>query len=216
MPIWSSTPTRVSDRTVAALRHALEEQTVINRYLSHISSQQTRHGCRLWTGAVSSRGHGRFWIGSYTINQPNGTSKQRDIVVIAHRYGWALTYGLASLLKTEQVTHLCDEPLCQTPEHWVAGTNSSNQADYHTRRRLIGSPLRDVRGSAGRAADLRHAARTNGDLDAAHRAGQPTADQLQPMLPGTEWVAPVVAEQGEARSGSASSSTAAARTVDQL
>jgi len=176
---------RPSDRTIAALRDALEDPAVIHRYRSHIRSDTpTERGCWLWTGAISGRGHGRLWLATYTITRPDGTKATRDIGIIAHRYGWALTYGLTSLLHTDQVTHLCDEPLCQRPDHWIAGTNTTNQLDYHRRRGLMGSPLRDQRGPIGRARSLRDALRNGTSLTAAHQAGQPTVDLLQPMLPG--------------------------------
>ena len=41
----------------------------------------------------------------------------RDMAVIAHRYGYALAHGVGALLRAEQITHRCDEPLCQERSH---------------------------------------------------------------------------------------------------
>lgn len=175
--------TRMSDRTLAALRHAVEDPGTIARYRSHILRESTPRGCQLWTGAVAGNGHGRLWIGSYTTVR-DGRTKICDIAVIAHRYGWALHHGVRSLLMAEQITHRCDEPLCQTVDHWRVGTNGTNQTDYSSRVSITGSPLRDVRGARGRAVALRDAARDGLDVQAAADAGQPLVDRLQPALPG--------------------------------
>src|SRR5674476_1234175 len=51
---------RMSARTIAALQDAVEDQAVIGRYLAFVSTIVTERGCRLWTGAVSSKGHGQL------------------------------------------------------------------------------------------------------------------------------------------------------------
>lgn len=56
--------------------------------------------CVFWVGAISGRGHGRFWIGP-------------DRVVIAHRFAFALTHGLEALEAAPLLGHRCDNPLCQ-------------------------------------------------------------------------------------------------------
>lgn len=96
--------------------------------------------CWWWTGAVSGHGHGRFWI--------------RDgWVVIAHRFGWAAAHPSQEL--PELVSHECDNPLCQRPEHWRASDHSRNRAEWVARRDTLGSPLRDLRGARGRAREIR-------------------------------------------------------------
>lgn len=174
---------RMSDRTLAALYDAVEDETVAYRYRSLISETTTDRGCRLWTGAVASKGHGRFWIGSYQDVRPDGVAVERDMTVIAHRFGYALAYGVGALLRADKVTHRCDETLCQEPTHWRPGSNSSNQSEFHARRWVMGSPLRDVRGARGRSIALRDAARSGADLRAVDHAGRPASDQLQDPLP---------------------------------
>jgi len=83
---------RMSARTIAALQDAVEDQAVIGRYLAFVSTIVTERGCRLWTGAVSSKGHGRLWLASYPVELA-GHTVVRDVCVIAHRYGYALEYG---------------------------------------------------------------------------------------------------------------------------
>ncbi|HEX2807192.1 MAG TPA: hypothetical protein VHN80_13595 [Kineosporiaceae bacterium] len=65
--------------------------------------------CRIWSGAVTNRGHGRFWLTDPATRTAHG--------VIAHRFGYALAHGVEALLAVEVVAHACDNPLCQRPEH---------------------------------------------------------------------------------------------------
>ena len=81
--------------------------------------------------------------------------------MIAHRFGYAVTYGLDALLAADVIRHLCDEPSCQTPTHWAAGTAAENTTDWWQRHHTPGSPLRDTRGSRGRAEALRTASATD-------------------------------------------------------
>ena len=55
---------QMSARTIAALHDAVEDPAVVDRYWSFVSPLVTERGCRLWTGAVSSKGHGRLWLAS--------------------------------------------------------------------------------------------------------------------------------------------------------
>jgi hypothetical protein len=57
--------------------------------------------CRLWASAVSGRGHGRFWLA-----RVGG----RDVVVIAHRFAFALEHGVDALLGVPVLGHRCDNP----------------------------------------------------------------------------------------------------------
>jgi len=161
----------------------VEDETVIYRYRELIAAEPTARGCRLWTGAVASRGHGRFWLGSYSEVDQAGQAVEKDITVIAHRFGYALAHGVGALLKADKVTHTCDETLCQEPSHWRAGTNATNLDEYFARRATPGSPLRDTRGARGRAVALRDAARAGADLHTVMHAGQPQGDLLQDTLP---------------------------------
>ncbi len=113
--------------------------------------------CVWWTGAVSGRGHGRFWVG-----------QQR--VVIAHRFAYALVHGVDAL--PGLLGHRCDNPLCQRigPGHVVESTTALNRAEWLARRHVGNGPLADPRGPRGRAVALRNLARIDGaavraDLD---------------------------------------------------
>lgn len=49
------------------------------------------HRCWWWTGAVTTKGHGRFWVGTDPARAGEG------FVVIAHRFGYALEFGFDAL-----------------------------------------------------------------------------------------------------------------------
>ena len=102
--------------------------------------------------------------------------------MVAHRVGFALTFGVDVLQAAQAIRHICDEPSCQEPTHWLAGTIQENTAEWATRRHVPGSPLRDMRGPRGRAEALRYAARHQLDLDAVAVAGTPANDYLQHQL----------------------------------
>ena len=156
------------------LKVALTDPTVAGRYRSHIAPP-TAAGCRLWTGAISGRGHARFWIGELVDG--------RDAVVLGHRFGYGLRFGYDALMRVTTVRHyICDNPLCQTVEHLRPGSNFDNAHDWSTRRHTPGSPLRDTRGSLGRARAIRAAARSDQDLGAAAAAGLRQVDRDQPPL----------------------------------
>lgn len=116
-------------------------------------------GCLWWTGAISGRGHGRFW---YAPGR----------VVIAHRFAWAMEHGVDSLAGIEVLGHRCDNPLCQRigPEHVVASTYVENRREWAIRKEVTGSPLGDPRGSRRRARELRDLARRDPLLVAADQA----------------------------------------------
>jgi hypothetical protein len=71
-------------------------------------------------------------------------------------------------------------------EHLRPGSNIDNAHDWATRRHTPGSPLRDTRGSLGRARAIRAAARAHQDLAAAAAAGLRQVDRDQPPLPAFE------------------------------
>lgn len=162
----------VSDET---LRRLVAEPAVIARWESLISPRALASGCRIWVGAISGAGHGRFWLGV--------DDDDRDVVMIAHRFGYAYTHGVSALQAAQVVRHLCDEPSCQLPEHWAPGTVAENSGEWAARRLVPGSPLRDVRGARGRAEALRAAAITGADLDEVALEGIPAGDRLQDTLP---------------------------------
>lgn len=156
------------------LAERIADPEVVQRYRSHVSQSSLSVGCYVWTGAISGRGHGRFWVGSY----PDG----RDCVMVAHRFGYALAHGIEALEASEVVRHQCDEPSCQTPTHWIPGSVQENTSEWQRRRHIVGSPLRDTRHGRGRAEALRAAALAGLNLDATAQAGAPLGDQWQDAL----------------------------------
>jgi hypothetical protein len=111
-----------------------------------------RWGGAWWTGAVSSRGHGRL---------AGRGADGRGVVVIRHRFGWALAFGVDALCAARVLGHCCDNPLCQ---RIVAGHGQ------------LSKPRRETAGS-GRPAGTRSAARyvTRG----AHGQGPALRDVLR-------------------------------------
>ena len=56
---------RVDQTGLAALARALADSLVVDRYRSKIVAVPGSD-CLWWTGAISGRGHGRFWYGTGT------------------------------------------------------------------------------------------------------------------------------------------------------
>lgn len=127
--------------------------------------------CRWWTGAVSGRGHGRFWLAP-------------GRVVVAHRFAFALVHGAEALAAVEVLGHRCDNPLCQRigPGRVVASSYVENRREWAARRDVTGSPLGDARGARRRARELRDLARTDPALVAADLARLRRVFGEQPTL----------------------------------
>ncbi len=163
-----------TDARQQVLALALGDPAVRARYEAKVHRTP---GCWFWAGALHARGgHGRFWVTATTGS--DGT--RRDVVVIAHRFGWAMTYGLDALTRIEVLAHTCDEPSCQRPDHLRSATPGTNQDEWLIRRWHPRSPLRDVRGPGGRSRAIRAAILAGGDVNAARAAGISglDADQL--------------------------------------
>ncbi|MBO1756861.1 hypothetical protein J4030_17220 [Allobranchiibius sp. CTAmp26] len=160
-------------RTV--VRDGVIDPAVIARYRAKVAYAGPGD-CWHFTGAIHPHGHGRFFVGQYTRVD---TGDRRDVVVIAHRFGWAITYGLGSLDQVPVLAHECDEAGCQNTAHLAPATTASNHRDWDIRRWQLGSPLRDTRGPAGRARAIREAILTGGDVQAAKDAGVRPVDHDQ-------------------------------------
>lgn len=106
--------------------------------------------CLWWLGAISGRGHGRFWIAD-------------DVVVISHRFAFGMVRGLDALDAARLLGHRCDNPLCQRvdADHVVVSSPRRNRLEWVARRFDVNSPLADPRGARGRAEALRSLARVN-------------------------------------------------------
>lgn len=154
----------------ARLIAAVGRADVVARYWKKVAPDPgTPDACWLWTGAISGKGHGRFWVAD-------------GHVVIAHRFGWALAHPGQPM--PEVVSHRCDNPVCQNPGpgHMEASTNADNRAEWAARRHNPGSALRDTRGGRGRARAIRDAARDGADITAAMDAGLTELDRNQDTL----------------------------------
>ena len=120
-----------SERATQTLRWALDDPETVERYWSHVRVVPGS-SCVFWAGALSGRGHGRFWLARV---------EGCDIAVIAHRFAFGLAYGIEELLATRVLGHACDNPLCQRVdgEHVRASTALLNRREWAARRRLTGS-----------------------------------------------------------------------------
>ena len=127
----------------------------------------------------SGRGHGRFWVGAVA---------GRDVVVIAHRFAWALEHGVDALEQVPVLGHRCDDRLCQRigDGHVVASSHWLNRREWALRRHTIGGTLRDTRGTRGRAGAMRDAVRREptalslADLGRGQPRGWPLTRRIQP------------------------------------
>lgn len=162
----------MDEQRVDFLAAALADEGVRARYWAKTSRRPTGHWW--YTGAIMRSGHGRFWV---------GRDGQRDVVVLAHRFGYALAHGVTALLEAPVLRHDCDEALCQRPDHLTpATTDHENRIDWILRRHRIGSPLRDVRGRAGRAHAIRSAVLAGEDVSTVLAEGMSDLDRSQPTL----------------------------------
>lgn len=148
---------RLGSASLDLLAAAIQDEEVVSRWRSK-TVRVPQSDCLWWTGAVSGRGHGRFWLGS-------------GRVVIAHRFAFALASGVEALDGVEVLGHRCDNPLCQRigDEHVVVSSYQQNRREWAARRDLTGSPLGDPRGARARARELRDLARQDPFLVAEDR-----------------------------------------------
>lgn len=139
----------------------LADGETVARYRAHVLRRGPDE-CWWWTGGLTDTAHGTFRAVSLPGRTRRGT-------VPAHLFGYRLANGPDSLPPGLVVRHTCDEPPCQNPAHWLAGTRGDNNRDAASRRRLAGHALADVRGAVGRARAVQAAiaAARPEDLDAA-------------------------------------------------
>lgn len=146
---------------------------MIARYRAKIHPEKVS-GCTWWVGALTAKGHGRFWIG------PDPARSRAGFVVIAHRFGYGLAYGIDALEQAPLLAHsVCDNPMCQDATHLRPSTISENSADWATRRHRLGGHLRDRRGARGRAEAIRQALRDGLDPYEVLQAGIPDVERDQ-------------------------------------
>ena len=153
---------RLDDAGLAAVAAAITDPAVLARYRAKVATVPGSE-CLWWTGAVAGRsdrteggGHGRFWFAT-------------GRVIIAHRFGFAATYGVRALDQARLLGHRCDNVLCQriAPGHVVVSSAIENRREWAARRNQPDSPLADPRGPRRRARALRDMARLDPKLVAA-------------------------------------------------
>jgi len=161
-------------RSADRLRLVLGDDRVLARYRAKVVVVPGS-SCLWWLGAISAKGHGRFWLGE---------SAGRDVGVIAHRFGFGVAFGADAVAAAPVLAHVCDNPLCQNVEHLEAVSNAQNRAQWAARRTRVGGALRDVRGARGRSLEIRNAIRSGGDLSSIIGAGVRPVDAGQLPLFG--------------------------------
>lgn len=93
-----------------------------DRFMAKVSPEPNT-GCWLWTGTASSRGYGKFRIGS-------GRTRR---MVGAHRF--AYEHFVGPIPTGLYVCHHCDTPACVNPAHLFVGTNGDNVRDMDAKGR---------------------------------------------------------------------------------
>lgn len=97
-------------------------------------------GCHIWTGVLSSRGHGRFQL--------------RGCSVRSHRLAWIIR-SKAELPEGALVLHSCDVPACCNPDHLFLGSDADSQLDKARKGRGVASLLGMPYGVAEKSGNLR-------------------------------------------------------------
>jgi hypothetical protein len=88
------------------------------RYLAKVD-ERGPDDCWPWTASCHKNGYGQFFDGTR--------------MTTAHRFGFLLRGG--KLAPGECVLHKCDNPPCQNPTHWFAGTQRDNAEDREQKQR---------------------------------------------------------------------------------
>ena len=88
---------RLDEEGLALLGAALRDGEVVGRYRDKIVPVPGS-SCSWWRGAVSGRGHGRFWYAPARVE-------------IAHRFAFALVHGVKAAAAVPVLGHRCDNPL---------------------------------------------------------------------------------------------------------
>src|SRR6478735_7103263 len=101
----------LADDALEVLAAALRDPAVVLRYQAMIVTVPGSE-CLWWRGAVSGRGHGRFYVGTVPVTgdlaadvrvvdgsggEGHDGPGRRELCMIAHRFGYALAYGAAAL-----------------------------------------------------------------------------------------------------------------------
>ena len=179
----------LADDALEVLATALRDPSVVLRYQEMIVTVPGSE-CLWWRGAVSGRGHGRFYVGTVPVTcdleadvrvvegaggeggEGQDGSGRRELCMIAHRFGYALAYGAAALNTVPVFGHGCDNALCQRigAGHAQPSSHAQNRRAFLARRSVVGNPLGDARGARRRSRELRDLTRANPAAVAADQA----------------------------------------------
>ena len=103
----------LTDEALAVHGSALRDPNLVPRYQVKIDAVP-RSECLWWSWAISGRGYGRFHVGTVadTDASADGAGQgERELCVIAHRFGYALVHGAPALNAVPVLGHGCDNPL---------------------------------------------------------------------------------------------------------
>ncbi|MFH9871604.1 HNH endonuclease [Streptomyces lydicus] len=141
------------------------------RALAYVTARSVLvpHGCRYWTGALTSDGYAKAVV----------TAEGRERTVRVHRWLYEQLVGPAPLPASSVVAHACNESLCVNLEHLSGASQRANLAQMAAQGRSAGRAHHgraDTRGPLGRAQAIQAALRDGLDLPAlavAMREGDP-------------------------------------------
>ncbi len=111
----------LADEALAVLASALRDPNVVLRFQAKIVTVPGSD-CLWWSGVVSGLGHGRFYVGTVADvgdSADDAGQGERELCVIAHRFGYVLVHGASALNEVPVLEHGCDNLLCQRigPDH---------------------------------------------------------------------------------------------------
>ena len=89
-----------------------------------------RHGCRLWTGALTSGGYGRMAV-RWSPGVRTDERVHKVDCMIKYRCTRDTFPGYDLQGKRVEVSHLCHQKLCVNPAHLVVERHEVNQARIH-------------------------------------------------------------------------------------
>ena len=114
----------------------MDDPRVVARYLIRLLTVPGDE-CLWWSADVAVGGAGRLWVGS--LEQHGGVGQ---LCVTAHRFGYALRYGIDALEVTLLLGHGCANALCQRidPDHVRPWTHADTQRAARTQPQADGGP----------------------------------------------------------------------------
>lgn len=109
------------------------DELTMQRFWAKVRLPVDPDGCMIWTGGKTTKGYGRFRVGSQT----EGTRRQ----VSAHRVSYTALVG--PIPPGMSVDHVCANPSCVRPDHLRLASNAEN-VRYRQKNRNNTSGFRGV------------------------------------------------------------------------